>query len=282
MQERNKFGNKNEFNVGVIGCGSMGIEIIKFVLNKEISSSTLRWVYDQDKSRFENLNTILPKNIQKTNNIYDVLNDNKVDLIVEAASPKFVTDNCLKILNSGKSMMIMSSGALTDKNLIKDIYKSCKLNNVKVHIPSGAIGGIDCIKSVKNHLYSVSIKTTKSPEALLGAPGYKKFEKKKFTEPKIIFNGTATEAINLFPSNINISATISLAGLGPDKTKVIILADPDTSKNTHEISIESSAGNFYFKLENLPHPSNKRTSYLAILSAIETLNSIENTFKIGT
>ena len=110
------------------------------------------------------------------NNIDDVLNDNKVNLIVEAASPKFVTDNCLKILNSGKSIMIMSSGALTDKNLIKDIYNSCELNKVKVHIPSGAIGGIDCIKSVKNHLSSVSIKTTKSPAALLGAPGYKRFE----------------------------------------------------------------------------------------------------------
>ena len=282
MQKRNKFDNKNKFNVGVIGCGSMGIEIIKFVLNKEISSSTLGLVYDQDKSRLKNLNTIIPKDTLKTNKLDDVLKNNKVDLILEAASPKYVTDNCLKILKTGKSMMIMSSGALTDKNLMENIYKSCKSNKVKVHIPSGAIGGIDCIKSVKNHLSSVSIKTTKSPEALIGAPGYKKFENSKFFEPKIIFNGTATEAINLFPSNINISATISLAGLGPDKTKVIIMADPHTSKNTHEISIESSAGNFYFKLENLPHPSNKKTSYLAILSAIETLKSIEKTFKIGT
>ena len=282
MQETNKSNNKNEFNVGVIGCGSIGIEIIKFILNNHISISKLNWVYDQEKSRLENLNTFLPNNILKTNNIDDVINDNEVDLIVEAASPNFVKDNSIKILQSGKSMLIMSSGALIDKNLIKEIYKTCKLNNVKLHIPSGAIGGIDCIKTVKNHLSSVSIKTTKSPEALLGAPGYEKFKNNNFNKPKIIFNGTASEAINLFPSNINISATISLAGLGPDKTNVMIIADPYTSKNTHEITIESTAGNFYFKLENIPHPINKKTSYLAILSAIETLKSIEENFKIGT
>ena len=98
-----------------------------------------------------------------------------------------------------------------------------------------------------------------------------------------IFEGSATEAVKLFPSNLNVSATISIAGIGPERTRVKVIADPNSSDNIHEIYVTSEAGDFMFKFQNKPHKTNKKTSYLAILAAIETLRSIsESKILIGT
>ena len=274
--------NIKNLKIGVIGCGSMGGEIIKSIIKKEIPNSSLIWVFDEDKSRISKFNFQSPTKIFFPNNLKEAINIKNVDLIVEAASPYFVKENCLKILESGKSMLIMSSGALISNNFYTKINETCSLYGSKIYVPSGAVGGIDAIKSVKNHLQDIKIKTTKHPDALMGAQGYKKFENTKIDTKTTIFEGNASEAIKLFPANVNISATISMIGIGPERTKVTIIADTKTHKNTHEIFVNSHAGNFSFKLENFPHPNNKKTSYLAILSAIETLKSITKISNIGT
>jgi len=99
----------------------------------------------------------------------------------------------------------------------------------------------------------------------------------------IIFQGTAQEAVSLFPANINVAALLSLSGIGSEKTKVVIVADPNTDKNTHHIEASGSFGKMTFTIENFPDPNNPKTSRLAILSAIETLRKYcSDEIQIGT
>ena len=99
----------------------------------------------------------------------------------------------------------------------------------------------------------------------------------------MIFQGSAAEAVSLFPANVNVAATVSLAGIGPDSTKVVVIADPDSPGNVHEIKAISTAGLFSFRFENRPHDTNPKTSFLAVLAAVETLRSIcQPSLRIGT
>ncbi|MGA1864627.1 MAG: aspartate dehydrogenase domain-containing protein, partial [bacterium] len=100
-------------------------------------------------------------------------------------------------------------------------------------------------------------------------------------EERVIFEGSALEAVPLFPKNINVAAALSLAGVGPKRTAVRIIVDPKIKRNTHQIEVEGEFGKFITRTENLPAPFNPRTSYLAALSAIACLRKITNPLKLG-
>jgi len=274
--------NKN-LKICVIGCGSIGTEIASTVSSGTISNMSVRSIFDIDKARARKLLSELNDDVIISGSITEIINDKKIDLVVECVSPYFVSNNAIEILQSGISMLFMSSGALIDKTFFKKVSHICNLKNVQVYIPSGAVGGIDTIKAVKPLLKTVTIVTTKPPNALLGAPGFKEYENSIINEKLTVFEGSAIQAVTLFPSNLNVSATISIAGVGPERTMVKVIADPNSSNNIHEIYVTSEAGDFMFKFQNKPHQTNKKTSYLAILSAIETLRSIsESKLIVGT
>jgi len=98
----------------------------------------------------------------------------------------------------------------------------------------------------------------------------------------VIFEGAATEAAQAFPSNVNVAISLSLAGIGPDQTDVTIVADPAEENNVHQIEAVGSAGRIETTVQNVPSPTNPKTSYLAALSAIEKLRGITAATSTGT
>src|SRR5699024_9717256 len=141
-------------------------------------------------------------------------------------------------------------------------------NNYQVYLPSGSIGGLDLVQNVfaTNNVETVSLTTRKAAHTLV---------KEELTEEKIAFEGSAREAIAVYPKNINISIALSLAGIGFDRTKVKMVADPHANKNTHTIEVSGSFGKATFTIENNPLPSNPSTSYLVAISFIGTLEGQE-------
>lgn len=208
-----------------------------------------------------------------------------VDLLIESASQNAVRYIVPKALEARCDVMVLSVGALVDEALREKIFGLAKQNNCNLYFPSGAVAGIDGIISASaGEIYSVTLTTRKPPSGLVGAPYItcKGIELEKIKKETLIFEGPASEAVKAFPANVNVAATISLAGIGFERTKVKIIADPATSRNTHEITVEGEFGKLFTKVENLPSPDNPKTSYLAALSAISTLKKILNPVKIGT
>jgi len=130
----------------------------------------------------------------------------------------------------------------------------------------------------------VTLTTSKPPLALEGAPyiAKKGIDLKRINKPTLIFEGSCRQAIEAFPKNINVSATLSLVGIGIDKTKVCIIADPFLNRNVHHIVVQGNFGKIEIKVSNIPSPTNPKTSYLAALSAIATLKKIVSSLQIGT
>jgi aspartate dehydrogenase len=181
--------------------------------------------------------------------------------------------------------MIMSVGALLDDSIYEILSDACKDFKKTIYLPSGAIAGLDGIQSIKDELESLSITTTKHPRSLKGAKFFENSDINldAISSPTTIFEGTAKEAVSLFPANINVAALLSLSGIGSEKTSVKIVVDPNTDKNTHHIQASGKFGKMTFTIENFPDANNPKTSRLAILSAIETLRKYcSDEIQIGT
>ena len=269
--------------IGLLGCGAIGTQIALAIDSGKIPA-ILTHVYDDSKEA----STILVGKLQNKPEIVEnphLLSSHPVSIVVEAASQDAVRDTGLSILQNKRDLMIMSVGALLDESIYDILSDACKDFKKTIFLPSGAIAGLDGIKSVKDELESVSITTTKHPRSLKGAKFFEnsKINLDSISSPMTVFEGTAKEAVSLFPANINVAALLSLSGIGSERTNVKIVADPDTDKNTHHIEAAGKFGKMTFMIENFPDSDNPKTSRLAILSAIETLKKYcSNDIQIGT
>jgi len=269
--------------IGLLGCGAIGTQIALAIDSGKIPA-TLTHVYDGSKEASEILVEKLKNKPEIVENPH-LLSSHPVNIVVEAASQDAVRDVGLSVLQNKRDFMIMSVGALLDESIYEILSDACRDFKKTIFLPSGAIAGLDGIKSVKDELESVSITTTKHPRSLKGATFFESSEidLDSINSSTIIFEGSAKEAVSLFPSNINVAALLSLSGIGSEKTGVKIVADPNTDKNTHHIEAFGKFGKMTFTIENFPDPENPKTSMLAILSAIETLKKYcSDDIQIGT
>lgn len=269
--------------IGLLGCGAIGTQIAYAIDTGKIPG-VLTHIYDNSKDAAIELVSKLHNKPLIVENSH-LLSSNPIDIIVEAASQDAVRDVALSVLQNKRDLMIMSVGALLDESIYDVLSDACNHFKKTIYLPSGAIAGLDGLKSVKDELESLSITTTKHPRSLKGAKFFETSEINLDTidSSTIIFEGTAKEAVSMFPANINVAALLSLCGMGSEKTIVKIIADPDTDKNTHHIEAKGKFGKMTFTIENFPDPNNPKTSRLAILSAIETLRKYcSDDIQIGT
>ncbi|MEM3794081.1 MAG: aspartate dehydrogenase [Candidatus Bathyarchaeia archaeon] len=272
--------------IGIIGCGAIG-EILAGALDKGlVGNAVLRALFDRNLAKAKALAESLEKRPFVASSFEEFLGQKALELVVEAASQLAVRDYGIRILEAGKDLMIMSVGALVDEGLFQALRAIAEGKGRKIYIPSGAIGGLDALKAaVLRRLDEVTLTVRKPPEALRDASGSLKclgFDLESIRTPTIVFEGPASEACRLFPSNVNVAAALSLASLGTERTKVQVMVDPSLKENVHKIFVKGEFGEFLFEAHNIPSPQKASTSYLAALSAIATLKKITETIIIGT
>jgi aspartate dehydrogenase len=270
--------------VGLVGCGTIGSQLAVAVDSDKIANASLVALFDVAESNLQNLKAKLHSNPGAHSDFSKFLGSG-ADIIVEAASQDAVRAFGKAILEAGKDLMVMSVGALADRDFLGDLLQAAAKEGCRIYVPTGAIAGVDAIRSVRNLLDSVTLTTTKSPKALAGAPFFEtgKIKLDEITKSTVIYEGTAAEAVRAFPANVNVAAVLSLAGMGVDKTKVRIVADPQATTNQHEIAAAGSFGKIKITVNNVPSPGNPKTSFLAVLSAIECLRSIcDDGMRIGS
>lgn len=266
--------------IGLVGCGAIGTEIARAIDSGEIDADLVAVCDHNPDTALALINRLKKKPIKA--NLEDLVRLS--DLVVEAASQRAVPAIARATLQAGRNLMIMSVGALADADLYREIKKMASLHGSKVYLPSGAIAGLDGIKSASvGKIRKVTLTTTKNPRGLVGAPylNEKKIDITALKSPTLIFEGSAAEAVKAFPANVNVAATLCLAAR-EGEVLVRIIADPEIKVNRHEIVVEGDFGQITTQVENFPSPSNPKTSYLAALSAIATLRSIVEPIKIGT
>jgi aspartate dehydrogenase len=246
---------KSKLKVGLIGCGAIGTVLAEAIERKIVVCDELV-VYDFDASKAQKLKSTIkfPVTIVET---LDELLALKPKVIVEAASQQAAKDYVPKIVATGTELIVMSTGALLSLNV--DLRK--------VHVPSGAIGGLDALSSAALAGISEVILTSRKNPKALGANSQ---------EEKIVYEGYAEEAAKLFPREMNVAATLALT-VKPTKVKVQVVSDPKVKRNTHEIQVKWQFGEMFLRFANDPHPDNPHTSALAAWSAIKLLQTLLKT-----
>lgn len=266
--------------IGIIGCGTIGSQLASAVDAGQVKNATLVSLFDIVTGSAKNLGSKL-QSAPKAFDDFEGFMSQDCDVVVEAASQEAARKFAKPVLDAGRDLLLMSAGALADRELLASLQAS----KGRIYVPTGAIAGIDAIRAVKHLLETVTLTTTKAPKALAGAPFFETSDIKLdvIKEKTVIYEGPAADAVRKFPANVNVAAVLSLAGIGFDRTRVRIVADPAFTTNQHEITATGSFGKFQFTVNNVPSPGNPKTSYLAVLSAIECLRSVcDDGMRIGS
>ncbi|MHA1506589.1 MAG: aspartate dehydrogenase [Candidatus Asgardarchaeia archaeon] len=267
--------------IGIVGCGALGGEIVRAYKDGLLEGFDIVALLDIEREKAESLARMMGKENVVVGSIDELL-EKDVDLVIEAASPHALKEISEKVLKYGKILIAMSVGAFLDERFYKKIIKILDESDGRVIIPSGAIGGVDILKAASLTEADAKLTTIKSIDAFKRAKNLEKLgiNLNEIRERTLIFKGKASEAINYFPTMLNVSGTISLA-IGKD-IDVEVYADPKIDHTIHEIEMVSEATKAKITIINKHHPKNPKTSYIAVLSVIGKLKEFSEKFSIGT
>ena len=267
--------------IGILGCGFIGTTIAGAV--QDMNGVELIPLYDADydptidlASKIKKAKTFSPDELE---GFIDAS-----DMVVEAASQEAVVSIIPRVISRGKDAMILSVGALVDDELWDGLKRGARENGCKILVPSGAIAGIDGISSASMaDIEHITLTVRKPPSGLSLPPSLKHLSSdlKGAREPVTLFEGSAREAVEFFPKNVNVAATVAIAGIGFDRTLVRILADPSVTRNQHQIEVRGRFGEMKIQMLNQPSTTNPRTSYMAPLSAIASIKKMISGVHIG-
>jgi aspartate dehydrogenase len=203
------------------------------------------------------------------------------DLAIECAPAAVLERICRPMLDVGKSVMVLSAGALLEQ---PELIALAKSHGGQIVVPTGALLGLDAVSAAaEGRIHSVHMTTRKPPRGLAGAPYLMAhgISVDGLSEAKRVFIGTAREAAAGFPANVNVAAALSLAGIGPDRTTIEIWADPAVERNCHTIAVDADSARFTLTIENVPS-ENPRTGRITALSVVAALRKLHAPLRVGT
>jgi len=263
--------------VAIAGLGPIGLKVMQ-ALDAGIDGlgplRSARELADRPRPELERLKT-KPQVLS-----VDEL-EGAADIVVECAPAAILRQIVEPFVSRGKMAVVLSAGALLTNWDLVDIAKT---NGGQIAVPTGALIGLDAMNAAaEGEIRSVRMVTRKPVKGLLGAPYVheKGIDLESLREATKIFDGTAREGAKGFPANVNVAAALSLAGFGPDKTRLEIWADPNLDRNTHAIEVDADSARFSMSIANVPS-ENPKTGRITALSVIALLRKLNAPLRVGT
>jgi aspartate dehydrogenase len=204
---------------------------------------------------------------------------------VVAAAHAWVEAHAERILAAGSSLILLSCGALADDGLRGRLEAAARASGAQLYVPSGGIGALDAIKAaVVAGLDEVTIRSAKPPRAWKNIEYIEGLgvDLDALTDPYVLYDGPARAGVKHFPQNVNIAAVLSMAGIGFDRTRLVVVAEPGLERNTHVITARGASGDIEITLRNVPSPENPKTAWLACYSALAALRQMQSPIRYGT
>jgi len=264
--------------VGIVGLGTIGKALAQALDTGEVDAQ-LTAVHSRDLTRAR----AFVATLRQAPAVVDLEGvTTRADLVIEAATQQALEEIAPRVLTAGKHLMVLSVGGLLDHPEWPALaaHHGCRL-----YVPSGAIVGLDGVKGAcVGRVDSVTITTRKPPAGLAGAPYVVEhgIDVYACSAETVIFEGSAREACKGFPANVNVSAALSLAGIGPDCTRIRILVAPGSTRNIHDVEVIGEFGRMTTHIENIPTETNPRTGKLSYLSPLAMLKTIVSPLHCGT
>ncbi len=269
---------REALSVAVGGLGAIGLPVARR-LDAGIDGLRLVAVAarDRDKARAKMAGFATPVPVVGLVDLAE-----RAEVVVECAPAAVFVTLAESAVEKGRVFVPVSVGALLPR---LDLVERAKETGARIVVPSGALLGLDAVRAAaEGTIEGVTLVTRKPPGGLAGAPYLVEhgIALDGLSEPLKVFDGTAREGARGFPANVNVAAALSLAGIGPDETRLEIWADPTVTRNTHTIEVEADSARFRMTIENVPSEENPRTGRITPLSVIATLRRLTAPLVAGT
>ncbi|WP_291298580.1 aspartate dehydrogenase [Elioraea sp.] len=264
--------------VGIAGLGAIGLKLAQ-ELDKGVEGLRLVAVASRDaeKARGAVAGFRTPPKVVDLAGLAA-----EADVVVEAAPAAVFEAIVGPAVAAGRIAIVSSVGALLPRMHLVD---AARASGGRIIVPTGALLGLDAVRAAaEGNVESVTLVTRKPPRGLAGAPYLDQhhIDVTTITTPTKIFDGTAREGAAGFPANVNVAAALALAGIGPDRTRLEIWADPTVTRNTHTVKVEADTVRLTMTIENVPSAENPRTGRITPLSLLACLRGLTATLKVGS
>jgi aspartate dehydrogenase len=267
----------DKLRVAIAGLGPIGKKVAE-ALDQGIEGLALVAVSAQNPEKHHNWLSSLKTRpaVVPIEKLSDV-----ADIVIECAPAKLLRSIVAPFVEKGKTAIVLSAGALLEN---EDLIELARQNGGQIIVPTGALIGLDAVTAAAvGEIHSVRMVTRKPVQGLAGAPFLveNNIDIETIKEPLKIFDGSAREAAKGFPANLNVAVALSLAGIGPDRTRLEIWADPALTRNVHRVEVESDSARFSMSIENIPS-DNPKTGRITALSVIALLRKQRAALRVGT
>ncbi|MFH0754436.1 MAG: aspartate dehydrogenase domain-containing protein [Candidatus Omnitrophota bacterium] len=269
-----------KIRLGIIGCGAIGSRIALSTKEELKRKFTLTALYDIDNSKAQILSRRFSSPVKVTASLNHLIGC--CDVVVEAVNTSATCEIVKCALKAGKSVMAMSVGRLLENDSLLSLADRSKGDLL---LPSGAIAGIDAVKAAAVLGIKTMILTSTKPCSGFTNNVYvlkRRLLEGGIQKDVVLFDGHVRDAVKYFPQNINVAATLALAAGKKVNFRVRVIASSTIKRNRHEIVLEGKFGCIRTTSENTICPDNPKTSYLAVLSGIRTLQGFATHVKVGT
>jgi len=264
--------------VGIAGFGSIG-KVVGEALDRGIDGLELTGIcvrnLEQGLARMAGFAKPVP--VMSPNELVE-----NCDIVVECVPKEAFNTFAIPALNAGRLFITVSAaGILANPNTIQLAHTG----EGRIILATGALLGLDAVRAAaEGTIEEVVMITRKPPNALTGAPHLidNDISVERLNEPKKVFDGSARDGAAGFPANVNVAAALGLAGIGPDRTKLEIWADPNLTRNTHSIRVVSDSATFEMSIENVQSEEKPGTGKITALSVIACLRGLVSSLKVGT
>ena len=268
---------REPLKVGLAGLGAVGLTVAQRI-EAGIPGLVLAAVSVRDKEKAR-------RNLPQVGSSFPVVPPEALaetcDVVVECLPPALFRSVAAPSIDRGRIFMPLSVGQLLES---WDLVTRAKESGARILAPTGALIGLDAVRAAaEGTIRSVTMITRKPPGGLDGAPYLvqRGISVKNLQEPQKVFDGTAREGARGFPENVNVAAALSLAGIGPDRTRLEIWADPALDRNTHRIEVDADTASFSMAIANVPS-ENPKTGRIVALSTVAALRGLVAELKVGT
>jgi aspartate dehydrogenase len=201
------------------------------------------------------------------------------DIVIDCGPGSALDAIARPALERGRTVITLNAAALLKAG---HLFQLATDHGGRLYIPSGSIAGIDGLKAAaQGHIHSVTLITRKPPRALAKAPAMAGVDPDRLVEPLRLFSGSVRDGALAFPANVNVAAVVALAGIGPDRTKLEVWADPSVERNTHILAIDSDSARMKVVMENIPTVENPATGRSAAQSIVALLRDLAVPFRVG-
>jgi aspartate dehydrogenase len=263
--------------VAIGGLGAIGLEVAR-ALDLGIDRLRLVAVAGRDQERLLAKLRLLRRQPE----VVSLAGLAEADIVVEAMPAECFPEVAEAAIERGRIFVPCSVGALLPR---MELVERAKVTGARIVVPTGALIGLDAVRAAaEGKIHSVVMETRKPPKGLAGAPYLvaRGIDVLSFKRAERVFVGNALEAAAGFPANVNVAAALALAGIGPERTKVQIWADPAITRNTHLIEVDAEAARFRMVIENVPSEDNPKTGKITALSVIACLRGLVSPLRIGS